>query len=588
MIQIAKLPAALPGGLTWRIYLAGTATPATGFSNASLTVAADSFGLVVSGEVPGVHCPPGEYDLVLGGTIAAADAGWNGGAAFTVRVVEGQGGAIRLTTITEAQLAAPPYNSGTWLVAGVTVGEPDTIAPTGESATIVEGAAVESLSVNLTLSATDAVGVTQMMISNAVDFAGASWEAYAVSKAWTLASGADGARTVYAKFRDAALNVSGVATATTTYTQPVDVTAPVITAFDIPATSDALLTPITTFTATDAVGVTGWFVSENAAHAAFSDPNAAGWLGSVPTEFTFAGEGASTLYAAVKDNAGNISLQSSDGCTVTLQTNVAPSAPVISETYAGVDYIVITVDTGSTDTEDGAITTYDLFVDGSPVDVGVTISEGGTYTFEGLTTDVSVALTIKGRDSGDLLSVASNVVNSTPTGAYIDTIWPIGSPGGYGSIRSGAATTILYAQSFLTGAGTSNVNALTFPVKNRKDTYPGSASLVVSLVADVGGFPTGATLGTITFTAAELATMLPVQDTYYNLRRAFTSAISISPSTLYHVKFALASATGDTVMQIPTHLTEVYVDGSATYKIDAAGWVNAAAGTDVVVRVETT
>ncbi|MBU3925111.1 SH3 domain-containing protein, partial [Patescibacteria group bacterium] len=72
---------------------------------------------------------------------------------------------------------------------------------TNASITIAGGAAsVANTAVALTLAATNA---TQMAISNAADFAGAVWETFAVSKAWTLTLG-EGIKTVYAKFRDAA------------------------------------------------------------------------------------------------------------------------------------------------------------------------------------------------------------------------------------------------------------------------------------------------------------------------------------------------------------------------------------------------
>jgi len=81
----------------------------------------------------------------------------------------------------------------------------DTTAPTGTSVSINAGAlTTSSLSSTLTLTAVDA---TQMIISNDAGFAGAAWETFATSKTWTLTSG-DGVKTVYAKFRDAALNMS--------------------------------------------------------------------------------------------------------------------------------------------------------------------------------------------------------------------------------------------------------------------------------------------------------------------------------------------------------------------------------------------
>jgi hypothetical protein len=89
----------------------------------------------------------------------------------------------------------------------VTPGTTDTTAPIG-SVSINAGALTTSLlSSTLTLSATDAVGVTQMLVSNDAGFAGATWESYAGSKAWTLTSG-DGVKTVYAQFKDATGNTS--------------------------------------------------------------------------------------------------------------------------------------------------------------------------------------------------------------------------------------------------------------------------------------------------------------------------------------------------------------------------------------------
>ncbi|MFZ6028687.1 MAG: VWA domain-containing protein [Chloroflexota bacterium] len=61
--------------------------------------------------------------------------------------------------------------------------------------------------------ADSASGVTEMLISNDPAFAGASWEAYATGKPWTLAQ-ASGLATVYVKYRDAAGNESDTYVAT--------------------------------------------------------------------------------------------------------------------------------------------------------------------------------------------------------------------------------------------------------------------------------------------------------------------------------------------------------------------------------------
>lgn len=88
-----------------------------------------------------------------------------------------------------------------------------------------------------------------------------------------------------------------------------DTTAPTITAFTIPSTSTSLTVLITTLTATDAVGVTGYLVNESATPPVAGSGNwqasAAYWT--TTTGYVFGSQGGKTLYAWAKDAAGNIS-----------------------------------------------------------------------------------------------------------------------------------------------------------------------------------------------------------------------------------------------------------------------------------------
>jgi hypothetical protein len=115
-------------------------------------------------------------------------------------------GTVVITPSTSASTICP--SSGAALSSGGNnsyVPPADTTPPSATSISINAGAlTASSLSATLTLAATDA---TQMLISNDAGFAGATWETYAVSKAWTLTAG-DGVKTVYAKFQDAAGNMS--------------------------------------------------------------------------------------------------------------------------------------------------------------------------------------------------------------------------------------------------------------------------------------------------------------------------------------------------------------------------------------------
>ncbi|GAB6082854.1 hypothetical protein JCM30471_17680 [Desulfuromonas carbonis] len=88
--------------------------------------------------------------------------------------------------------------------------------------------------------------------------------------------------------------------------------APTITAFTVPATvidtAAPLDIPITTFTATDNVAVTGYMITESATAPL---AGAAGWSATAPTSYTVAVYGSYTLYAWAKDAAGNVSLSAS-------------------------------------------------------------------------------------------------------------------------------------------------------------------------------------------------------------------------------------------------------------------------------------
>jgi len=61
--------------------------------------------------------------------------------------------------------------------------------------------------------ADSATGVTEMLISNKPDFSGASWEAYATSKPWTLGQ-TYGLASVYVRYRDTLNNESDTYVAT--------------------------------------------------------------------------------------------------------------------------------------------------------------------------------------------------------------------------------------------------------------------------------------------------------------------------------------------------------------------------------------
>jgi hypothetical protein len=106
-----------------------------------------------------------------------------------------------------------------------------------------------------------------------------------------------------------------------------DTVAPTVTGFSIPATSASLTVSITTFTATDNVGVTGYLVTESSTAPSAS---AAGWSPSAPASYTFSTAGTKTLYAWAEDATGNISTSGSASVNITLPPTSDTIAPAVT------------------------------------------------------------------------------------------------------------------------------------------------------------------------------------------------------------------------------------------------------------------
>jgi hypothetical protein len=151
----------------------------------------------------------------LNGDTLTNDGGVATSCADTMSIVTLTAAATVTFTPTAVQLCTTPAPAGGGSLGGGGGGggNYDTVAPVALSVNINSGATTtSSLYSTLTLAATDNILVTQMLVSNDPSFAGASWETYAISKAWTLVSG-DGIKTVYAKFKDTAGNMSAVVSA---------------------------------------------------------------------------------------------------------------------------------------------------------------------------------------------------------------------------------------------------------------------------------------------------------------------------------------------------------------------------------------
>lgn len=168
--------------------------------------------------------------------------------------------------------------------------------------------------------ATDNVGVTGYLVTTTASVplvSAAGWTAAAPA---SITASAAGAVTFYAWAKDAAGNVSASRSASVTITLP-DTTVPVVSAFTLPATATSLNVPVTAFTATDNVGVTGYLVTQSATAPAAAST---AWTASAPSNVTAAAAGTATFYAWAKDAAGNVSLAKSASVVITLPDTAAP------------------------------------------------------------------------------------------------------------------------------------------------------------------------------------------------------------------------------------------------------------------------
>lgn len=269
-------------------------------------------------------------------------------------------------------VAGHPTNSAS---ASVSITLPDTTAPAITAFSIP--ATSTSLTVPITtLTATDNIGVSGYCLSEINNSTGCTWNA---AKPASFVFTTIGIKNIYAFAKDSAGNVSTSALATTTI---LDAAPPSVISFVIPATANNLTVGITTFTATDAVGVTGYCLSET------NSSNSCTWSGTKPINYSFPTDGNKNLYAFAKDATGNIS------ASVYATVSIDITLPVVS---AGINQTRGAQFTQVGTASDGSIMTYawskqtgsGTITFGSPSALATTISASvnGTYTIRLSATD---------------------------------------------------------------------------------------------------------------------------------------------------------------------------------------------------------
>jgi hypothetical protein len=177
----------------------------------------------------------------------------------------------------------------------------DNTAPTVATFTVT----TPSNSLNIPIpafTASDNVGVTGYLITTSATPPSAGDSGWAGTAPTTYTVASAGSHTLYPWAKDAAGNVSAA------FGSPravvVDTTKPTVATFSVTTPSNSLNIPITAFTASDNVGVTGYLITTSATPPAAGD---SGWAGTAPTTYTVASAGSHILYPWAKDTAGNVS-----------------------------------------------------------------------------------------------------------------------------------------------------------------------------------------------------------------------------------------------------------------------------------------
>ena len=230
----------------------------------------------------------------------------------------------------------------------------NSITPTDLTLPIVTSFTIPSTSTSLTVSvssftATDNNAVTGYLLTESSSSPLSSDGGWSGTAPTSYTFTSQGAKTLYAWVKDAAGNVSASMSGSVT----VDTASPTVTAFTIPSTASSLTVSISSFTATDTVGVTGYLITESSNTPLSND---GGWSGTAPTSYTFTSQGAKTLYAWVKDAAGNVSASMSG--TVSIDTIPVITNIVSTPSSGGVSISWVTDDLSSSRVDYGFNNNY--------------------------------------------------------------------------------------------------------------------------------------------------------------------------------------------------------------------------------------
>ena len=257
-----------------------------------------------------------------------------------------------------------------------------------------------------------------------------------------------------------------------------DNTAPIVTSFTMPATASVLTVLVTSLTATDDVGVTGYLITTSSTAPSATD---AGWTTNAPTSFTFSAAGTQTAFAWAKDLAGHVSASRSATVTITTVPAAAVQGIVINP-ETGLPLAGATVDAHQ------QISGVAKTVNATAVATAITNSDG-SYSVTGL--EVGTTYYLEFALQGFAPLVHYNVVPSADI-LTLETVRPI--PVAWQSQGAAVSGKVKNAS---TNAGLPNMTVKIRPgVANRL-----GSTVTASTITDATGAYSFANLGPGTYTA---------------------------------------------------------------------------------------
>jgi len=288
--------------------------------------------------------------------------------------------------------------------ASVNITLPDTTVPVVGAFTLPATATSLNIPVS-SFTASDNVGVTGYLVTQSATAPAASSTAWTATAPSNVTAAAAGTATFYAWAKDAAGNVSLAKSASVVITLP-DTTAPVVSAFTLPATSTSLTIPVTAFAASDNLAVAGYLITQSATAPAAS---AAGWLAAPPASVTVAAAGSATFYAWAKDAAGNVSLAKSATVTVTVAGDTTKPTLTISALADGAYTNKSTLNVSGIATDDNALKS--VTVNDQPV----TVNADGSFSTALVLTAGANTITVVATDNAGNQQTDSRSVTYDPT-----------------------------------------------------------------------------------------------------------------------------------------------------------------------------